>query len=421
ASSDKNSKEVNEKYTTNFYIKDIPTDRIVLDSLAKQRNFAYYQLGVIYKEKFKEYQRAATKLEKLLENNPEERLILPSMYNLFKIYEIIDKDKALAMKSRIIAQYPDSRYAQIISNPNASNEVASSPEIAYDLLYKDYENGLYREVLPKIETAIGQFTGEEMLPKFELLKANLTGKLKGLTEFKKALNYVALTYPNSEEGKETEVFIATKIPYLESLNFNSEFPVSWKILFAANNLEDKKFKVLLEKLTKFTKERTVDKLTTSTDIYTLEKNFIVIHSIKSKDDAIGIAQVLKEFKEYKIAEQSFVISSENYKVVQVKKNFDEYVIGDWLNKEIIPIPKNITLTDTKTEVKKVVTKQDVKNAMNAAKVEVKPAANQAQNPQQPQLQNPNQNNKAGNRDQMDSNDPPAGSMMPPMPSMPRKE
>ena len=59
--------------------------------------------------------------------------------------------------------------------------------------------------------------------------------------------------------------------------------------------------------------------------------------------------------------------------------------------------------------------------MNAAKVEVKPTANQAQNPQQPQLQNPNPNNKAGNRDQMDSNDPPAGNMMPPMPSMPRKE
>ena len=421
ASSDKNVKEVNEKYTTNFYIKDIPTDKIVIDSLSKQRNFAYYQLGVIYKEKFKEYQRAADKLEKLLNFNPEERLILPSMYNLFKIYEIIDKDKALAMKSRIIAQYPDSRYAQIISNPNASNEVASSPEIAYDLLYKGYENTLYREVLPKTEAAIEQFTGEEMLPKFELLKANLTGKLKGLAEFKKALNYVALTYPNSEEGKETEVFIATKIPYLESLNFNSEFPVSWKILFAADNLEDKRYKVLVEKLTKFVKERTVDKLTTSTDIYTLEKNFLVIHGIKSKDDAIGIAQVLKEFKEYKIAEQSYVISSENYKVVQVKKNFDEYIIGDWLNKEILPVPKNIILSETATQAKKVVTKQDVKNAMNAAKVEVKPTANQAQNPQQPQLQNPNPNNKAGNRDQMDSNDPPAGSMMPPMPSMPRKE
>ena len=422
ADNNSDPKEIDKRYTTDFYIKNIPTDTIILDSLSKQRNFAYYQLGVIYKEKFKEYQRAADKLEKLLEKNPEERLILPSMYNLFKIYEIIDKEKALAMKSRIMAQYPDSRYAQIITNSNAGNEIATSPEIAYDLLYKEYEKGLFREVLTKTETAIEQFTGEEMLPKFELLKANLLGKLKGLTEFKKALNYVALTYPNSEEGKETEIFIATKIPYLEALTFNSDLPISWKILFAADNLEDKKFKILQEKLTKFCKERTIEKLTTSVDIYTLEKNFIVVHGINSKENAIGIAQILKEFKEYKIPEQSYVISNENYKVVQIKKNLDEYLSGDFLNKEIIPVVKNITLPETNTIVKKVITKQEVKNAMNASRVEANPSANPAQNTQQQQTQNPQQGNKSENsRGQIDSNDPPAGSMMPPTPTTPRKQ
>ena len=87
------------KYTTDFYISQLPKTQVEADSLAKERNFAYYQLGVIYKEKFKEYQRAADKLEKLLDSQPEERLVLPSMYHLYKIYEIIDKDKATAMKA----------------------------------------------------------------------------------------------------------------------------------------------------------------------------------------------------------------------------------------------------------------------------------------------------------------------------------
>ncbi|MGK4566589.1 hypothetical protein [Flavobacterium sp. 3HN19-14] len=108
---------VEEKYTPEFYIKQLPTSQKVLDSLAKDRNFAYYQLGVIYKEKFKEYKLSASKLEQLLNNNPEERLILPSMYNLYLIYQIIDKDKAIAMKNKIIAQYPQSRYAQLLQNP----------------------------------------------------------------------------------------------------------------------------------------------------------------------------------------------------------------------------------------------------------------------------------------------------------------
>jgi hypothetical protein len=352
ADADNPSKEVNEKYSVNYYIKQIPSSSKILDSIAKERNFAYYQLGVIYKEKFKEYPRAADKLEKLLDNKPEERLVLPSMYTLYKIYEIIDKEKAQAMKSKIIAQFPDSRYAQILSNSGGGTLASSTPEVAYNELFKDFEKEKYREILPKLEQAIDQFTGEDMLPKFELLKANVVGKLKGVAEFKKALNYVALTYPNSEEGKNTEIYIATKIPYLESLSFNSEFPLSWNILYKADDLTAKSTKDLLDKITKFAKERTIEKLAVSTDIYTLESNFLVIHGIKSAESASGIAHVLKEYKDYKITEPAIVISSENYKVVQVKKNSNDYIAGDWLNKPIVPIQRNIVIPETKTAGKK---------------------------------------------------------------------
>lgn len=405
------TKKIEEKYTTDFYLKQVPSSKEDLEGLAKERNFAYYQLGVIYKEKFKEYQRAADKLEKLLENKPEERLILPSMYNLFKIYEIIDASKAQAMKAKIIAQYPDSRYAQILSNPAGANQLTSTPEVAYDALYKDYESGLYREVLPKTEAAIEEFAGEEMLPKFELLKANLVGKLKGLTEFKEALNYVALTYPNSEVGKSTELFITNKIPYLESLSYNSEFPLSWNILYKADNLNDKNTKELLEKITKFAKERTIEKLTVSTDIYTIDKNFIVIHGIKVLDNAKGIAQVLKEFKDYKISEPAIVISSENYKVVQVKKNIEEYISGDWLNKPIVPIQRTIAVSESEKEP-----------ANNKQGEEATP---------QPEEQDPNNNGSLEGGDNapqgenpskkdMNPGEMPGKNMMPPTPDFPKK-
>ena len=98
-----------------------------IDEIAKKRNFAYYQLGVIYKEKFKEYQLASKKLEQLLTYNPEEKFVLPSMYNLYKIYQITDNAKAEEMKARISSQYPNSRYAQIINNANP-NSVSSKED-----------------------------------------------------------------------------------------------------------------------------------------------------------------------------------------------------------------------------------------------------------------------------------------------------
>lgn len=324
----KESSADNPAYSSDFYISQLPTSQKVIDSLSKERNFAYYQLGVIYKEKFKEYQLAVNKLEQLLKNNPEERLVLPSMYNLYKLYEILDKNKALAMKARIIAEFPESRYAQILNNPQDQlAEDSDSPKAVYEALFKQYREGNFKEVLVKIESAIERFTGEEIVPKLELLKANLVGKLKGLDEYQQALNYVALNYPNVEEGRTAEKMIRVNLPKLRALQLGKYESSNWKILYQTKDFDDKNTKILREKITKFIKERSLDKLSISMDIYTMTDNFVVIHGMKSEEYAKGIASILKEFKEYKIQDVPIIISTENYTVVQIKKNLQDYIDG----------------------------------------------------------------------------------------------
>ena len=136
---------------------------------------------------------AAARLEQLLKNNPEERLILPAKYNLFKIYQIIAPAKAELMKQQILSEYPTSRYAEIVKNPSVEITDEANPEIVYNALYKKFENNQIREVLAEVDAQINRFTGEEAVSKFELLKAKVIGRLQGLEEYKKALNFVALT------------------------------------------------------------------------------------------------------------------------------------------------------------------------------------------------------------------------------------
>ena len=336
--SDKNGKDVavvDEKFTSDFYINQIPDSQIVIDSLSKERNFAYYQLGVIYKEKFKEFQYAINKFEQLLNNNPEERLILPSMYNLFKLYEIVDKNKAEAMKAQIIAKYPDSRYAQIVQNPTGEYaESSESPNVVYQNIYKQYLNGDYKKVLTATENAIDRYSGDEIVPKFELLKANITGKLKGLGEYGTALNYVALNYPNSEEGKKAEKLLAVDMPKLEALQLSKTNSKNWKILYSTKDFEDKNTKILLDKINKFIIARDLKKLTISLDIYTMTDNFVVIHGMNSEDLANGVVSILKDYKDYKIQDKPIIISSENYVIVQIKKNIEVYLAGN--------LPENVS-------------------------------------------------------------------------------
>ena len=318
-----------DRFTPEFYIRQIPESQITIDSLSKDRNFANYQLGIIYKEKFKEYQLAVNKFEKLLNDNPEERLVLPSMYHLYKLYEILDKSKAVAMKENIVENFPNSRYAQILQNPSSEiAESSDSPNAVYKNLYKQYRNGEFKTVLTATENAINRFTGDEIVPKFELLKANIVGKLGGLGDFSAALNYVALNYPNNEEGKKAEQLLAVDLPKLEALQLSKAPSKNWKILYSTKDFEDAGTKVLREKIKKFIADRSLNKLTVSLDIYTMTDNFVVMHGLNSEDVAIGVTSILKDYKDYKVQQTPIIISAENYTIVQIKKNLDEFLAGN---------------------------------------------------------------------------------------------
>ncbi|MFV8377576.1 tetratricopeptide repeat protein [Flavobacterium sp. LB3R33] len=320
------AEKIVEQYTTDFYLKQLPIAQTEIDSIVKERNFAYYQLGIIYKEKFKENNLAIAKLEQLLNNNPEEKLVLPSMYNLYKLYQITDASKAEAMKKRISAQYPDSRYAQIMNN--TSSNVASvneTPESAYTKWYKLYQQEQFVTVLENSDALINQFSGDEIVSKFELLKANTIGKLKGLTAYKNALQGVADNYPNSEEGKNAQEILMSQIPFLEKMELSTTDSNNWKILYRVGSREDKNTKAIEEKIKMLVAAESPQKLYYSYDIYTEKENFITIHGIKSELYAKDIVFVLKDNVKYKLVDPAIVVSGENYKVIQIKKNMDTYL------------------------------------------------------------------------------------------------
>ncbi|UOK43185.1 MULTISPECIES: gliding motility protein [Flavobacterium] len=314
------------QYSVDFYTSQLPSDQKVLDSLVKDRNFAYFQLGNIYKEKFKEYELAASRLETLLTKNPEERLVLPAKYNLYKIYEIINPSKAEAMKNDIIANYPSSHYAQILSN-SAVGQITDTPEVAYGNLFKKYEQGLYQEALIEADRMIQNFAGDSMAAKFELLRARIIARLEGLDQYKNELISIAKNYPTIEEGKEADALVKNDIPKLEQMQLGKGTPVSWKIVYEIPypNAGDAKVKALTDKLAAFIKDRNSTKIVMSNDVYLKDKSFIVIHGFASKDGAESTVSVLRDFKGYKVKEPAFVISNEDYKVVQIKKNLSEYL------------------------------------------------------------------------------------------------
>lgn len=200
-----NKNQVNARYDVNTYLDAIPTETASIDSLKTDRNKSLYELGLIYKEQFKNPDLAKQRLERVATLSPAKELILPIHWHLYQIYKSEQNtEKANQYKEVILTQYPETKFAQIIKNPNADikEEIEISEiEKNYKAFYYLYKEEKYAEAVGKIDELLPSIQESELLPKFELLKALAIGKHKDVDTYKKSLEFVAVSYGNTEQGK----------------------------------------------------------------------------------------------------------------------------------------------------------------------------------------------------------------------------
>ena len=317
-----------KRYSVDYYLTQLPTDEKVLDSIAKERNFAYYQLGLIYKDKFKEYELSQNKLEQLLKQSPEERLVLPTKYNLYKLYTLLDLKRLQALaKSDIIENHPNSRYAEILLNPESvlsNNE--NSPETLYNNLYAQFELGEYQQVIEGCNLQITRLDGDQIVPKLELLKVTSKARLFGFEAYKEGLNFVALNYPNSIEGKKAARMYETVVPQLESAEFvQDSTQTNFKTIFKFEASETDAIETFEEALNTAVEDVDYFKLSVSKDRYDTNTIFVVVHGLKSVQGAFGFVEILESKNNLITSKPFFGISSKNYQTVQIHKNLDAYL------------------------------------------------------------------------------------------------
>ncbi|CAM1349551.1 tetratricopeptide repeat protein [Tenacibaculum insulae] len=195
---------VNKRYELATYLDEIPTDKKVITSLTKERNDALYQLGLIYKEQFKNTNRATKNLERLLNEDKNTALELSISYHLYQIYKSIDnQEKANFYKEIILNKYSETSFAQIIANPNKKLTSTKKEDVVlnkYKEIYYLYKQNKFKEAVNEVDEFLKDITNSKLIPKFALLKALSIGKFKNKDDYKEALKFVAISYADKEEG-----------------------------------------------------------------------------------------------------------------------------------------------------------------------------------------------------------------------------
>ncbi len=317
------------RYQVSYYLERLPSDPEEVDSIKQERDFAYYQLGLIYKEKFKEYLLAVRKLEDLLKFQPEEKLVLPAKYNLYKIYQIMDDPRMNAVKEDIITDHPGSRYAQILQNPGTRLRAdENSPDSKYKEAFTQFEDQQYESCIALCDESILRFTGEDIVPKFELLKASAIGRLDGYEDYKDALNEVALNYPNDPEGKAALKKVNEDILIMSATALDTTKVVgNTKLLYPFSRTETgvKNIQEVTKTIEQAFKDLYIRDRSLSIDVYDRETLFLVVHGFRSLDLAKGFAELLSINKDYLVKHESVAVLSSNYRIIQVHKNLDQYI------------------------------------------------------------------------------------------------
>ena len=323
----KENSKTNKTQNLEGYLKSIPSSSSSIDSIYKQLDYSYFQLASIYSAKFLEYGLSNNKIRNIDFNRNKLEFVLSAKYLNYKNCLILGQlDEADSIKSDIILNFPGSKYAEILNNPEAyaSSDIDNISEL-YGALFQDFKNQDYVKVIIGLEKLISAFETHPLAPKMQLLKASAIARIEGFENYKKALEFIAKNYPNSIEGEEAEILLEEVIPIVENANFKQvEKGNNFKLIYFFPKENYKKIEDFKESLSLALSDLKNIQLNSSTDIYDNSSTFVVLHGLKSYDGAKGLSIILEQ-NDIFVKKSSFVISSDNYQILQMHKNLSVYL------------------------------------------------------------------------------------------------
>ena len=312
-------------FSANYYIGLIPKDPLIIDSINNQRNNAYFRLGAIYKDQFEEYYISNNKLFSLLENQPLNSLIPPSKYFIYKNFLELDSlNQAEQFRNDIIVNHSDTKYATILLDPkSAIGNVQNAVEV-YQELYSKYNQQNYLKVIQECDENILNFNGEPIVTKFEFLKALAIARLYGFKEYEKALKFIKMNYSSTLEGKEAELILSEILPTIKNEEFlENKLSDNYKIIYTFDTKSEELINNQIKELKVYIDNVDYLDLRVSEDFYNNIITFVVVHGLKSYDGSLGLTERLENSIDIQ-ADSFFVISSDNYKTIQIHKNLDKF-------------------------------------------------------------------------------------------------
>lgn len=379
-----------------FYTQDLPLNDSLMEVSHNLIRDALYNTGKIFKSEFEDYKLSAEAFEELIKRYPDNIYKLSAYFDLYDLYELMgDKVKANYYRNLIITDYPKSKFAQFLQNPNFFVEMAAKTDSInriYQNIFRNYKGGNYQNVL----SLSGQIKSMEpdsvMLPKIDFMQTIASGVLSDVHNFETLLNEYIVQYPEKEpmplaqeiltliqDSTLTDYqklvdmgYISEEIQNEELLpeNFLSEDEFGGKFSYDEDLLHyfviayprDEEDNIDLNRLKFDIANYNIDHYTKidydiETDYLNDELAFVLVRAMTNKENALiyhgAIIRKASVFKTLQGIEYiNFVVSSTNYRAVKEEgstadylkffvKNYSRYIRSNFSDDEMDISPEEL--------------------------------------------------------------------------------
>ena len=319
------------KKDPNYYLEKLPkTDEDFANS-DKMIKESTYQAGLIYKNSLNEYIKSSELFMNLLSRFPyDKNYAALAYYNVYINHLEVGKDlEAGVMKNLLLHNFPNSVYAQLLTNPNFQDQLIglqNEDELAYQGVYQLYVAKQYIQVIEKCKLV----SDDDYQSKYLFLKALSFSALKDSSECIKILDkivsidkdvsiikeaiYLLEAIKNPGKVKKANEKALTDSPYL----FRSGNTHMSLFILPKEGVDINYLKILISDY--HAKDFENEVLEISAMLLGLDKHLLMIKTFDNSSDVVDYNQLIME--DVDIVNQ---LNKSDYKVLAISfENFKEF-------------------------------------------------------------------------------------------------
>ena len=200
--SDQSDSGIPAHHKPEYYLSQIPKDSAAIAASNVAIADALYAMAGIYDEKLNDYLMSLETYKEFQRRFAKDARELEGYYSSYRVCgKLEDKEGQEAYRQKIVTEYPESKYAAVLSQPDyleRTKEMLAMQDSLYADTYAAYSKGEFNRVFANYDNMAKNYSMSSLMPKFAFLNALSIGKTQAEEPFYQALTELVEKYPQSD-------------------------------------------------------------------------------------------------------------------------------------------------------------------------------------------------------------------------------